>query len=120
MSNTLNIIIDLIIKKRKHDLLANELASIYKAKLNIIPIVMTWDGIVTIYHKKYLKQLGIKPKIQAYMQFITLKKTLESINFDFRRQGLEEDMPTEKVLEAKVEIVQSEVVNTVAYKSQYE
>ena len=109
MSNTLNIIIDLIIKKRKHDLLANELASIYKAKLNIIPIVMTWDGIVTIYHKKYLKQLGIKPNIKAYMQFITH----ESVNFDFRRQGLEEEISREKVLEAEVEIIQNEVVNTV-------
>ena len=98
------------VKMKKSDLLANELASIYKTKVSIILIVMTWDGIVTIYYMKHLKQLGIKPNIQAYMQFITLK----SINFDFRRQGLEEDMPTEKVLEAEVEMVQSEVVNNVA------
>ena len=36
------------------------------------------------------------------------------VHEDFRRQGLEEDMSTEKVLEVEVEIVQSEVVNNVA------
>ena len=43
------------------------------------------------------------------MQFITH----ESVNFDFRRQGLEEEITREKVLEAEVEIIQNEVVNTV-------
>ncbi|KAF7682978.1 hypothetical protein TCON_1812 [Astathelohania contejeani] len=33
-------------KKRKYDLLANELGSLYKAKTKIIPYVMTWDGVV--------------------------------------------------------------------------
>ena len=79
-------------KKRKYDLLASELTLIYRAKVKIILIVMTWDGIVTNYHSNYLKELGITTNIQAYMQSKVLKKTLESINFDFRRNGLEEDM----------------------------
>ena len=40
-------------KMRKYDLLANELGMMYKCKTRIIPYVMTWEGIVTIYHGKY-------------------------------------------------------------------
>ena len=54
---------------------------------------MTWEGIVTIYHKKYLKELGITKNIQAYMQSRTLKKTFESINLDFRRGTYENLQP---------------------------
>ncbi|XP_029655396.1 uncharacterized protein LOC115229124 [Octopus sinensis] len=38
-------------KLRKYDLLANELSLIHKAKVNIIPVVLTWDGIVSKYFK---------------------------------------------------------------------
>ncbi|KAF7684195.1 hypothetical protein TCON_0618 [Astathelohania contejeani] len=46
-------------KKRKYDLLTNELDLLYKAKTKIIPYVMTWDGVVTKYHRNYLKELNI-------------------------------------------------------------
>ena len=39
-------------KMRKYDLLANELALMYKCKVRVVPYVMTWDGVVSIYHKK--------------------------------------------------------------------
>ncbi|MCB1712129.1 MAG: reverse transcriptase family protein [Candidatus Riesia sp.] len=101
-------------KKRKYDLLASELAIIYRAKVKIIPIVMTWDGIVTTYHKNYLRELEITNNIQAYMQSKVLKKTLESINFDFRRRGLNEEITTrEEVFETNLESVEKvEVVQT--------
>ena len=73
-------------KLRKYDLLANEVAMIKKCKVKIIPYVITWDAVVTIYHKKYINELGITPKIEAYIQSIVLKKTLESI-FLGRRRG---------------------------------
>ena len=72
-------------KKRKYDLLANELGMQYKAKSRIIPYVMTWDGVVTKFQGRYLKELSITPKIEAYIQSIVLKKTLESISLDKRR-----------------------------------
>ena len=50
----------------------------------IIPFVLTWDGIVTKYHKTYCKEIGITKKIEAYTQYIVLKKTLESISFSKR------------------------------------
>ena len=56
---------------RKYDLLANELALIHKAKVSIVPIVMTWDWIVTNYHKKCLKEIGITNSIH------TIKDTRE-------------------------------------------
>ncbi|KAL4719725.1 hypothetical protein ACJJTC_004657 [Scirpophaga incertulas] len=76
-------------KSRKYDLIANELSLIYKCKVKIIPYVITWDGLVTKYHKKYRKEIGIQPKTEAYIQSLVLKKTLESFSFE-RRRGLEE------------------------------
>ncbi|TBU00993.1 hypothetical protein CWI37_0837p0010 [Hamiltosporidium tvaerminnensis] len=52
---------------------------------------MTWDGIVTKYHKSHLKRLEIPMNVEAYIQSIVLKKTVETISFD-RRRGLEASM----------------------------
>lgn len=68
-------------KMRKYDLLANELGLMYKCKTKIIPYVMTWEGLVTICHKKYTKELGVPLNVEAYIQSRVLKKTLESILF---------------------------------------
>ena len=57
--------------------------------MNIIPYVMTWDGLVTKYHNKHSKEIGNEPKVEACIQSIVLKKTLESISFE-RRRGIEE------------------------------
>ncbi|TBU10606.1 hypothetical protein CWI38_1652p0010 [Hamiltosporidium tvaerminnensis] len=55
-------------KLRKYDLLANELGLIYKCSVEIIPYVMTWDGIVKKYHRSHLKRLEI-PMNKASKQF---------------------------------------------------
>ena len=55
-------------KMRKYDLLANEISLIYKCKVKIIPYVMTWDGIVSAYHKKYTEIIGIPYTTEAYIQ----------------------------------------------------
>ncbi|TBU11584.1 hypothetical protein CWI38_1129p0030, partial [Hamiltosporidium tvaerminnensis] len=55
---------------RKYDLLANELGLIYRCSVEIIPYVMTWDGIVTKYHKSHLKRLEIPMNVEAYIQSI--------------------------------------------------
>ena len=78
-------------KTRKYDLLANKLSQLNQCKVKIIPYVLTWDGIVTKYHKKYIKELEISPEIEAYIQSKVLKCTLESISFDYR-QGREEKL----------------------------
>jgi len=77
-------------KTRKYDLIANELALSYKCKVKIVPYVMTWEGLVTKYHKKHRDEIGITPKTEAYIQSLVLKKTFESISFE-RRRGLEEE-----------------------------
>ena len=71
-------------KTRKYDLIANEIALTYKCKVKIIPYVMTWEGLVTKYHKKHRNEIGISTKTEAYIQSLVLKKTLESISF-YRR-----------------------------------
>ena len=40
-------------KKRKYDILANEMGAMHKCKTKIIPFVLTWDGIVTKFRKTY-------------------------------------------------------------------
>ncbi|TBU06044.1 hypothetical protein CWI38_2653p0010, partial [Hamiltosporidium tvaerminnensis] len=82
-------------KLRKYDLLANELGLIYKCSVEIIPYVMTWDGIVTKYHKSHLKRLEMPMNVEAYIQSIVLKKTVETISFD-RRRGLESGLNAEE------------------------
>jgi hypothetical protein len=81
-------------KKRKYDILANEMGGMHNCKTRIIPYVITWDGIVTKYHKSYAKEIGLTTKIESYIQYIVLKKTLESISYEYRRGG-EEIVPQE-------------------------
>ncbi|TBU12866.1 hypothetical protein CWI38_0601p0040 [Hamiltosporidium tvaerminnensis] len=89
-------------KLRKYDLLANELGLVYKCSVEIIPYVMTWDGIVTKYHKTYVKRLQIPMNVEAYIQSIVLKKTVETISFD-RRRGLDmERASLSVILEAEM------------------
>ena len=97
-------------KSRKYDLIANEVALTYKCKVKIIPYVMTWEGLVTKYHKKYREEIGIQPKTEAYIQSLVLKKTLESISLD-RRRGIEEEdghneveVLVSKIAEASTEV----------------
>ena len=47
-------------------------------------------GLVTKYHKRHSREIGLQPRVEAYIQAIILKKTLESISFD-RRRVIEED-----------------------------
>ncbi|TBU11836.1 hypothetical protein CWI38_1019p0020, partial [Hamiltosporidium tvaerminnensis] len=82
-------------KLRKYDLLGNELGLIYRCSVEIIPYVMTWDGIVTKYHKSHLKRLEIPMNIEVYIQSIVLKMTVETISFD-RRRGLESGLNAEE------------------------
>ncbi|TBU20941.1 hypothetical protein CWI38_0008p0140 [Hamiltosporidium tvaerminnensis] len=63
-------------KLRKYDLLANELGLIYLCSVEIIPYVMTWDGIGTNTIR-------------------LLRKTFETISFD-RRRGLESGQNAEE------------------------
>ncbi|WUR02149.1 reverse transcriptase [Vairimorpha necatrix] len=87
-------------KLRKYDLLANELGLIHKSRTRIVPYVMTWDGVVTKYHRKYIKELEIQPYLEAYIQSIVMKKTLESISLERRRGYDQEDAGEEEVARA--------------------
>lgn len=72
-------------KARKYELLANELKCIYPGtKVTIVPVVMTWDGLVTKHFKAYMKQIDVSDKLVSYIQTVVLKRTLESILIDSR------------------------------------
>ncbi len=94
-------------KLRKYDLLANELGLIHKAKTRIVPYVMTWDGVVTKYHKKYIQELGIQPFLEAYIQSIVIKKTLESISLERRRGHDQGEAGEEETENAVMKLVHS-------------
>ncbi|TBU07723.1 hypothetical protein CWI39_0279p0010, partial [Hamiltosporidium magnivora] len=65
-------------KLRKYDLLTNELGLMYVWIGDIIPYVITWDGIVTKYHKTYVKRLQIPMNVEAYIQSISGPNAEES------------------------------------------
>ena len=74
-------------KWRKYELLANELKCMYQGhSVEIIPVVMTWDGLVTHHFKKYMKKLEVKNRLLGYIQSVVLKRTCESILIDCRRE----------------------------------
>ncbi|TBU09141.1 hypothetical protein CWI36_0057p0010 [Hamiltosporidium magnivora] len=54
---------------------------------------MTWDGIVTKYHKSHLKRLEIPMNVEAYIHSIVLKKTSVSMGVIMRAEMYEEPTP---------------------------
>ncbi|XP_029656130.1 uncharacterized protein LOC115230029 [Octopus sinensis] len=74
-------------KFRKYDLLANELSILYDAKVKIIPVVLTWDGVVSRYFKNYMDKLSIEKATRIYIQSVVLKRTLENMVVE-RRHGV--------------------------------
>ncbi|KAI5170491.1 hypothetical protein PAEPH01_1477 [Pancytospora epiphaga] len=59
---------------------------------------MTWDGVVTKYHRMYSKDIGIT---EAYIQTIVLKKTLESISFEYRRGAEHLEETEDKLVQSR-------------------
>ena len=57
--------------------MVNELSLIYKCKVKIIPYVMTWEGLVTKYRKKYRSKIGISAKTEAN-KLLNIVKTLRA------------------------------------------
>ncbi|EKX73433.1 reverse transcriptase domain containing protein [Theileria equi strain WA] len=83
-------------KQRKYDVLAKELSCIHNMPACTVPIVYSWDGLVTKYHAKHLEKIAVPIKIRAYMQTRVLRTTLDSVTHD-RRRGVEEREPEEKL-----------------------
>ena len=101
-------------KTRKYDLVANELSLMYKCKVSIIPYVMTWEGLVTKYHKRHMKEIGIETKTEAYIQSLVL---LKSISFERRREIEERDSHEEvEELVKKLEDAEAEIAPVASQK----
>lgn len=64
-------------KLNKYRLLAKELAIIHKNSVTVVPIVLTWDGLVTVFNKKYRNIIGMSDSTLAYIQESALKLTGE-------------------------------------------
>lgn len=77
-----------VTKSRKYELLASELKLMYKADVTVVPIVITWDGLVTNFFKSHARRLDLSDKIIAYIQTEVLKRTAESIMIDYRSRDL--------------------------------
>ncbi|TBU08598.1 hypothetical protein CWI39_0161p0030 [Hamiltosporidium magnivora] len=92
-------------KLRNYDFLANEFGFAYKCSVEIIPYVMTWVGIVAKYHISHLKRPEIPMNVEAYIQSIVLKKTVETISLD-RRRGNESGKNAEESRErASIDVI---------------
>ncbi|XP_029655345.1 uncharacterized protein LOC115229060 [Octopus sinensis] len=71
-------------KLHKYDLLAGELKMLYGAPVRIIPIVLTWDGVVSTCYKAYMEKLSVEGPTRTYIQGLVMKKTLEAIVVEHR------------------------------------
>ncbi|KAI5171816.1 hypothetical protein PAEPH01_1677 [Pancytospora epiphaga] len=69
-------------KRRRYDILTNKLDAKMRCKTKIILYVMTWDNVLTSYHKQYPREISLADTVEAYIQTIMLKKTLENISYD--------------------------------------
>ena len=72
-------------------MLANELQLMHRAnKVVVIPYVLTWDGIVTEYRDTYASGIGVGVGVEmntrVYIQYVVMKRTVESLSIDFRRR----------------------------------
>ncbi|TBU13559.1 hypothetical protein CWI38_0394p0020 [Hamiltosporidium tvaerminnensis] len=85
-----------ILDKKKNKITLIEVGITSQDSLQIVITNKSWElgliymcnGIVTKYHKSHLKRLEIPMNVEAYIQSILLKKTVETISFD-RRRGLD-------------------------------
>ncbi|KAI5179052.1 hypothetical protein PAEPH01_2592 [Pancytospora epiphaga] len=85
----------------KYDVLANKLGQEYRCRTRIILYVMTWDGVVTKYHRRHSKDIGITESVESYIQTIVLKKTLENISFEYRRGAERLDETEDKQVQSR-------------------
>lgn len=56
------------------------------------------NRIVTKFYEKYLNEIDLTTKIEAYIQYILIRKTLESISSKYRREGFERVMDKYEIL----------------------
>ncbi|UYV82953.1 B3GNT1 [Cordylochernes scorpioides] len=54
--------------------------------VKVVPIVLTWDGIVTKYNKQRRKEINIRKRDFAYIQSLVLKKTMEIISTEKKNE----------------------------------
>ena len=73
-------------KIQKYDVLANELQGMYNlVGIKILPIIISWDGVMTKRTYDNCVYLGLAPSEIAYVQTRVLKRTLESLSLQERR-----------------------------------
>ena len=74
-----------ITKSRKYELLAGELKILNPgAKVKQVPVVITWDALVTRHFSRHMNSLGLNERLQAYIQTEVLRRTCQSVLIDFR------------------------------------
>ena len=74
-------------KARKYQRLAEELKIIHGAKTAIIvPIVLSWDGIVTNHFHRHAQKIGLEKRILSYIQKLAIKSTAQFVAIDGRQQ----------------------------------
>ncbi|KAG0435393.1 LINE-1 retrotransposable element ORF2 protein, partial [Dictyocoela muelleri] len=66
-------------KRRKYELLGREYGRMMNMEVTVIPFVMSWDGHVTSYNKKYREIIGMNYDVFGYVQSVCLNKTFECV-----------------------------------------
>ena len=69
---------------------------------------MTWGGVATIHHRRYVTEIVMPINVKTYAQSLVLKKTLESISLDRRRDNAEDEAAAGVVDEAVMRLAKNE------------
>ncbi|CDR96660.1 hypothetical protein BBBOND_0305640 [Babesia bigemina] len=78
ISNQDNLVDTEKFKKQKYEDLIGDL------KIRVIPYVMTWEGIVTKEHSKYVRDLGISDRTEAHEQRVVIQETDKIVMRDMK------------------------------------
>lgn len=82
--------------------------------MKMILCVMTWDGIVKTYHRRRLKEIGVKRSIETYIQTVVLRKTLASMSGGGRQLRAQLGRSSGDELSAKVAVLMAKGKGLVA------
>ncbi|KAM0678685.1 hypothetical protein BDAP_000795 [Binucleata daphniae] len=80
----------------------------HKCEVEVIPYVLTWDGLATKYHITYRTRIGLDKNVEAYIQSLTLKKTLESISIGIGSNSEMQKISREKKIEDALNVIYEE------------
>ena len=100
-----------ITKRNKYIPVSREMSNKEKMSFSNIPIVVTWNGLITKFNKAYCNQIELDDFTLSYLQKCILHETLKIImqNFNKKSEYLYEEMELESDLEINISRLETDI-----------